>query len=50
MFYQPCRVEDLPNGFSGIIDGLHRHGGIIGGKDGGVSGVKLVGYPQEPTA
>ncbi|KAJ3981941.1 GroES-like protein [Lentinula detonsa] len=37
----PARVEDLPNGLQGIVDGLQRL------KRNEVSGVKLVGHPQE---
>ncbi|KAJ3994726.1 chaperonin 10-like protein [Lentinula boryana] len=37
----PVRVEDLPNGLQGIVDGLQRL------KKNEVSGVKLVGHPQE---
>ncbi|THU82644.1 NAD(P)-binding protein, partial [Dendrothele bispora CBS 962.96] len=37
----PNRVEDLPNGLEGIIDGLKRL------KNNEVSGVKLVSHPQE---
>ncbi|KAJ7626102.1 GroES-like protein [Roridomyces roridus] len=39
----PNRVEILPNGLRGIIDGLKRM------EDNAVSGVKLVALPQEPT-
>ncbi|KIK55209.1 hypothetical protein GYMLUDRAFT_47960 [Collybiopsis luxurians FD-317 M1] len=38
----PNRVEDLPNGLEGIIEGLERM------KRNEVSGVKLVAHPQEP--
>ncbi|KAJ7098706.1 GroES-like protein [Mycena belliarum] len=40
----PNRVEVLPNGLAGIVDGLERM------KNGGVSGVKLVAHPQDPVA
>ncbi|KAJ7098715.1 chaperonin 10-like protein [Mycena belliarum] len=40
----PNRVEVLPNGLAGIVDGLERM------KKGGVSGVKLVAHPQDPVA
>ncbi|KAF7326127.1 GroES-like protein [Mycena kentingensis (nom. inval.)] len=41
---KPNRVEVLPGGLSGIVAGLDRW--FVTG-EGGVSGVKLVGHPQE---
>ncbi|KAF7317588.1 GroES-like protein [Mycena kentingensis (nom. inval.)] len=41
---KPNRVEVLPGGLEGIVKGLDRW--FIAG-EGGVSGVKLVGHPQE---
>ena len=38
---KPNRIEELPNGLTGIIDGLARL------KADKVSGVKLIAYPQE---
>ncbi|THU75129.1 hypothetical protein K435DRAFT_881551 [Dendrothele bispora CBS 962.96] len=37
----PNRVEDLPNGIGGIVDGLERL------KKDQVSGVKLIAHPQD---
>jgi hypothetical protein len=39
--FQPNRVEVLPGGLGGIVDGLER----LGNKQ--VSGVKLIVRPQE---
>ncbi|GBE88087.1 GroES-like protein [Sparassis crispa] len=41
---KPNRVEVLPNGLAGIVDGLERL------KNNQVSGLKLVAHPQEGTA
>ncbi|KDQ52649.1 hypothetical protein JAAARDRAFT_39904 [Jaapia argillacea MUCL 33604] len=38
---QPNRVEVLPNGLQGIVDGLKRL------ENGSISGIKLVAHPQE---
>lgn len=38
---QPNRVEVLPNGLEGIVDGLERL------RNNQVSGTKLVAHPQE---
>ncbi|KAJ3869875.1 GroES-like protein [Lentinula novae-zelandiae] len=42
--FVPNRIEELPNGLSGIVDGLKKL------EKGEVSGVKLVAFPQNTTA
>ncbi|KAJ4471034.1 GroES-like protein [Lentinula edodes] len=42
--FVPNRIEELPNGLSGIVDGLNKL------EKGEVSGVKLVAFPQNTTA
>lgn len=41
---KPVRVEDLPNGLKGIVHGLQRL------KKNEVSGMKLIGHPQEQSS